>query len=91
MKVSHLFLTGLVAAFGSIGAYAQQAATAADAPPTTVDCAKGTAAPHSHPADKGAVPATKKPCAPAGAAAAPASAASGSKKMQSHNHSTFHK
>ena len=91
MKVSHLFLTGLVAAFGSIGAYAQQAATAADAPPTTVDCAKGTVTPHSHPVDKGLVPAAKKPCAPSSAAAAPASAASGAKKIQGHNHSTFHK
>ena len=91
MKTAHLILAGLVVAISSMGAQAQQPAPAAEAPAKTVDCAKGTAAPHSHPADKGAVPATKKPCAPAGAAAAPASAASGSKKMQSHNHSTFHK
>jgi hypothetical protein len=91
MKTSHLILAGLVAAMSSIGAHAQQAAPAADAPAKTVDCAKGTVTPHSHPVDKGLVPAAKKPCAPASAVAAPASAASGTKKIQGHNHSTFHK
>jgi hypothetical protein len=91
MKTSHLILAGLVAAISSMGAQAQQPAPAADSPPTTVDCAKGTVTPHSHPVDKGLVPATKKPCTPASAAAAPASAASGTKKIQGHNHSTFHK
>ena len=91
MKTSHLILAGLVAAISSMGAQAQQPAPAADAAPTAVECAKGAVTPHSHPADKGLVPATKKPCAPASAAAAPASAASGAKKIQGHNHTTFHK
>ena len=91
MKTSHLILAGLVAAISSMSAQAQQPAPAADAPSKTVDCAKGTVTPHSHPVDKGLVPAAKKPCAPSSAAAAPASAASGAKKIQGHNHSTFHK
>ena len=91
MKTSHLILAGLVAAISSMGAQAQQPAPAADAPSKTVDCAKGTVTPHSHPVDKGLVPAPKKPCTPASAAAAPASAASGTKKIQGHNHTTFHK
>jgi len=91
MRISSAFLISLFAAIGSINAQAQQPAPASDAPAKTADCAKGTITPHSHPVDKGLVPASKKPCAPASAAAAPASAASGTKKIQGHNHSTFHK
>ena len=91
MKTAHLVLAGLITAISSVGVQAQQPVPATDAPTTAVDCAKGTVTPHSHPVEKGAVPATKKPCAPASAAAAPASAASGTKKIQGHNHSTFHK
>jgi hypothetical protein len=91
MKTSQLILAGLFAAIGSINAQAQQPAPASDAPAKSVDCAKETVTPHSHPVDKGLVPASKKPCVPTSAAAAPASAASGTKKIQGHNHSTFHK
>ena len=48
MKVSHLFLTGLVAAFGSIS-YSAASCNCSRCTPTTVDCAKEPITPHSHP------------------------------------------
>lgn len=92
MKVSHIFLTGLVAALGSIGAYAQQAAPASDAPSKTVKCTKGKVAAHNHGAEKGTGQAAMKPCVAASAAAEPADAASAAAKTRmGHDHGKVHK